>query len=1384
MAANVREHLEWLSLLDVSGPFLTIPVLRDNLPDGLDRIETSRLAALRAAFAAMNEGGKRGDAAIRAFVLFVLSDTLGYDASVLLAAEALREDMPQLQLPEMGETLRADYALLPPPDVDLDDLLDDDPPAARARAAMLIAIHPDAPLDLPMRNQSCSFSPRRRMAELCRSSGIPLGLVSNGEQFTLVYAPRGKTASFATWHASLWLEERVTLQSFVTLLHKRRFFAVADEQSLPRLMEQSANAQQDVTEKLGWQTRGALTEFIRAIDRIGRQNQSPASADARIVAGLDASCLYEAALTVMMRMVFLLSAEERGLLRLGDAFYDETYAISTMCQSLREMADKHGEEELEYRHDAWARLLALFRAVYGGVSHECLNFPAYGGSLFDPDKYPFLEGRAAGTKWRETPSRPLPINNRVVLHMLESLQFLRDRQTTGLDEAVRLSFRGLDVEQIGHVYEGLLDRTAARADQPLLGLIGKNEAWLPLAEAEALLQRGKDLLAGRLASLTGSTPAAMGKLLAGERKNSQAGASRLETLLTMACNGDRRLADRILPFAHLLRLDAFGLPVVVPQGGLYVTSGSQRRDSGAHYTPRHLTETLVAATLEPHVYAGPAQGLPRSQWRPLQARELLGLKVCDMAMGSGAFLVQACRYLSEKLLDAWQREKTPGLPEDAEERATLARRQIADHCLYGVDNNPLAVDMARLSLWLVTMRRDRPFTFLDHALRRGDALLGITDLRQLEEFCLFPAETEDLVFGFSDMRDAIREALQKRSALAAISSDSILDVERKSALLAEAEKAIARLRLRGDALIMEYVRGRGCLREANRYAMVDKLLAPLFRQNQAELAAWLEERRRTLVRGTGAAKAQKDEDNNPGFTRPFHWALEFPEVFGRENPGFDAIVGNPPFLGSQRMREALGNFYREYLIEVLGRGVRGETDLAAYFFLRAEQLSRKNGDFGLIATNTIGQGHTRKAGLLLLEQDGCKIRAAWPNVPWEGNATVTTSQLVIRNGSDWKGKITLSDEKTDAISSFLKSGREEWEPKKLKENENLVFMGTTVLGNGFIVTEEQAQNWITEDSKNSKILYPYLTGADITNSPEQTPSRWVINFFDWDIEVCKKYKNIFDHIERNVLPDRIKKRTKDTIQRWWQFTRPRGELYHAIGRGDLFKKHPKNWQSFPALKRILVISQVTKFASFCFVPNSYVMSARTCAFASADAEFFGLIQSSIHEAWVTKISTTLGTGLSYTPAISFGTFPRPAPEKLQPVREHAENLHALRRQIMIREQIGLTDLYNNMHNSRSGLPGMAELRASHQKLDELVAAAYGWDDLDMGHDFRQVEYLPKKDNIRHAIPEATRLDILRRLTDLNRQRWLEEQRPAAKGKKTGAGKRQGQKSGASQNMLY
>lgn len=364
--------------------------------------------------------------------------------------------------------------------------------------------------------------------------------------------------------------------------------------------------------------------------------------------------MYRAAVTVMMRVVFLLFAEERGLLPADNEVYAKAYSARFLRAELKSRADAEGEPALEHTTSAWHRLIALFHAVYGGVSHPGtdLELPAYDGSLFDPHTYP----------WLETASPLLPVDDRTVLHMLGAVQEVR--VGTGKQRETRtLSFRALNVEQIGYVYEGLLSYDGERATETMVGLIGPAglEHEVPLRELESLAASAKNTkeLAkkvhekwkdpkppGSLAKLEKLLAPAEGEALVVARKRLQA-----------VCK-DPALTERLVPFFGLLRPDLRGLPVVIANGSLYVTESSLRKNTGTHYTPPKLANEVVHHALQPIVYErGPLQTADETTWVPKSASELLELKVADIAMGSAAFLVAACRYLGDRLIEAWAREE-------------------------------------------------------------------------------------------------------------------------------------------------------------------------------------------------------------------------------------------------------------------------------------------------------------------------------------------------------------------------------------------------------------------------------------------------------------------------------------------------------------------------------------------------------------------------------------------------------------------------------------------------------------------------------------------------------------------------------------------------------
>jgi methylase of polypeptide subunit release factors len=961
-----------------------------------------------------------------------LIDVLEFDAAQLATGQSISQSL-RVHVAEARAEVAPDLAIMAAAE---EDLLGGDAAPARPLVPVFFAARGQK-LERPLAAEAGRLTPIDRAIAFLRGSNFPVGLVTNGEQWSVVHAPAAASAtsgvtSTATWYAEMWLEEPVTFRAFRALFGARRWFNAEPNSTLPQLLERSALNQGAVTAQLGRQVRQAVSMLISALDRADQD--APGDKSHRLLAGIAEATLYEAAISVMMRLVFLFFAEERELLPAADELYSNAYAVSTIREQLQADADRWGAEVLERRHDAWSRLLATFRAVHAGLGHDRLTLPPYGGQLFDPDRFPFLEGRAAGTCWKDSPAVPLPVDNRTILYALEALQILRERGA----EPRQLTFRELDVPDIGHVYESLLDHTAKRAAEVTIGLAGASEGEepeIPLTQLEAWRQASEEKLIEGLAEPTGKTAKSLANLLSIEVD------ARLRDRLRTACHGDEALLARALPFANLIRSDPWGNLVVILPRSVFVAEGADRRTTGTHYTPASFTEPIVRYTLEPVVYEGPAEGKPEAEWKLKTPTELLKLKVCDMACGSGAFLVAASRYLSARLQQAWsdmgafepgsprrspegfESTGAPGedlIPVDPSEREIYALRVIAQRCLYGVDKNPLAAEMAKLSLWLLTLAKGKPFTFLDHAIKCGDSLIGASR-EQLEAFDL--DDTRQRVFGFGPVLDEISD---KRRTLALVRAENVADVERQSRLLADAERKTEALRWIGDTLIEMELRG---VDEAERLPVA------------AELGLALQHDDFESVREISGR--YRDE------MRSFHWNLEFPETFeGRS--GFDAIVGNPPFIGGKKITGVLGKDYREFLVNRIAGGQRGHADYSAYFFLRARTLLQPGCCFGLLATNTIAQGDTREVGLDQITSD-CTIIRAIPSRPWPGEASLEVAYVWVWKGS-WTGPFVLDGAEVNGITPLLtRPGKATGNPRRLRWNERKSFIGSYVLGRGFIL---------------------------------------------------------------------------------------------------------------------------------------------------------------------------------------------------------------------------------------------------------------------------------------------------------------------------------------------
>lgn len=924
---SIRDaHHDWLSLIEISGPFLAIPILKEVFPQGLEELDAAKRKRLRQAYDEWREAQETDDPRFAdlhaAWIDEVLSRGLELD-------EDGRGDVLKrndwcaahyfISLPEHGVSLSPDFAV-----VGNDDKL-------------LMLVHsygPDVNLDAAQKLAGWASTPAERMVTLCRATGCRLGLVTNGERWMLVDAPVGAVTTFASWYARMWGQEPVTLQAFAHLLGIGRFF-VDESKRLPALFDRSQKFQDEVTDALGQQVQRAVEVLIQALDRADQDRSR------ELLCGVKEAELYEAALTVMMRLVFLLSAEERGLLLLGDERYEANYALSTLRMQLRTESD----EILERRWDAWSRLLAVFRVVFGGIEHENLRLPPLGGSLFDPDRFPFLEGRAKGSDWQTDIAKPLPIDNRTVLLLLEAIQQFQGRT---------LSYRALDVEQIGYVYEGLLERTVKRTDAITLDLGATQKAIRPLVtlpELESARLDGQERLLELLVECSGSSASKVSRALADPIENE------LAEKLRTTCTGSTIPYDRVLPFANLLVKDAWGYPLVYPTGAFIVTTGSDRRETGTHYTPKSLTQAIVAETLTPIAYAGPADGIPRADWLLRSPAELLELKICDPAMGSGAFLVQACRWLADRLVEAWGQAEVKGhtvdingrvadvhanvqaLPTDTEARTIIARRLIAERCLYGVDLNPLAVELAKLSIWLVTLAKGRPFGFLDHNLRCGDSLLGIHRLDQLTQLSLTPTGQGQLRLFGQNVEQTVSEVIELRARLREMPIHDIRDVQAMAHLDADARSRINVPERIADALV------------AITLAHCKKV-----RQLRASLLD-LGIRADDYCREETFAKPVTGIDNPWACHQQpaafFHWPLEFPEVFGRDRGGFDAVIGNPPYVNAVALS---GNENAARLKSYYGTvysAASGSFDIYVLFCERAMQICGDDGRSALVVPNKI-----------------------------------------------------------------------------------------------------------------------------------------------------------------------------------------------------------------------------------------------------------------------------------------------------------------------------------------------------------------------------------------------------------------------------------------------
>jgi len=831
--------------------------------------------------------------------------------------------------------------------------------------------------------------------ELLRGTNIPLGILTNGHQFRLVFAGIDYDC-WTEWESDRWFEDEEgfsELSGFITLCGP---YGTGPGKEYPLLsaVQESRTRQGELSQVLGEQTRRSVEVLLKALNLSLKQHPDLQSVltrnpedGAEISEEDQNNALYQATIRLIMRLVVALFAEARGLLPKDSEIYYYSYSTEGLYTQLRHAAVSEGDAALEGLHQAWPRLLSLFRLIYEGSDLPDLAIPGYGGGLFrtgDPSS-PDAVLRALSLYEHEK----VQISDLVVYEILTLLKIGKVRGKSGRTVRIvsgAVDFSDLRTEYIGMMYEGLLDYQLRKVKPEEEAIIFLNLGIqpvlpfsllksLPDAQLKDLLQKlGKEKAEKKVEEEEeeeredggGEEEVAESPEQQREEVNEEEAPEEPVEESEVVVEGEKvreilAWAVHAVESANLVRrprgrnpnlfqyqkdVDRRAHSLIQPQsicypGDLYLVRGTgTRKGSGTFYTKPQLAVPTVHRTLEPLVYVVEGEGEDR-KLTPKTPEEIIALKVCDPAMGSGSFLVAALRYITDALYESlWfhrrirtrttessvvtlpvgalsqgaaTEEILPCNVEDERfESLVKARlkRYVVERCIYGVDINPLAVELGKLSLWVETMDRELPFEFLDHKLKTGNSLVGCW----FDNFQEYPVMAwmreggdkghKGVHFKEGAWTKAIKKVLDERvkpELKNVIEGQVTLDrsISDETALKALFEKAVRRFESIHAMAITDYEGREAFFRDC---VLNDEGLKQLKERFDLWCAIWF----------WPGEWVNEDAPTPDRFLHPtpeilsrvqiltnrlrfFHWELEFPDVFVAGKGGFDAVVGNPPW---------------------------------------------------------------------------------------------------------------------------------------------------------------------------------------------------------------------------------------------------------------------------------------------------------------------------------------------------------------------------------------------------------------------------------------------------------------------------------------------------------
>lgn len=762
--------------------------------------------------------------------------------------------------------------------------------------ARIIAIPPDAAMDAAPEGYHRRFAPSSSLVRILEETNLNWGILVNAYRMRIIRRKEGLLTSSLEFDLSAIADAgRDGFEAW-----KIAWALLRDEswQAAPcvldRIVTLGRDHMQRVNENLGLQVQNAIVSFCQGILNNPRNRELLDSIPEEELL----LKLYSQALKVLYRLLFILYAESRNLLPMDLPTYRDGYSLTRLS---RRATNPETDPRLGGRHVRCffeSTVRALFNLLRQGIDLGPEGrIPAYGGALFDvsPDN-------PASTHFIES----LTWGDAVVAEVLDYLTRVEGKRGAGKHP---VSYRELDVEHLGSIYEGLLEQTLAITD---------TELWRVKLDGKELLVRAEqraDLASRRGEQLVGEV-----QLIETEPED-EPEEEDLELTGDDESEEEEEESTESKAPKKPIRTDA----KPIPTGTAYLKAAVGRKQSGSYYTSRALVDFLVRRAIDPLAEGKTPQ-------------EILSLKIADPAMGSGHFLVGATRRMGEHLLAAYRdevanvvsqgRELTENevlsdadIPPDLqrvwndETRAlAVCRLLVAGNCIYGVDKNPLAVDLAKVSMWLTTAAADHPLTFLDHRLQCGDSLLGLdTDtLLKAPEVKVNGgkgngkknAKSDPQLLQLDMIENLFDIAGEKLRQKLARSLGHLKTIRR---LVDEDPLDFANQRMAYDAMRAELsgfitlhdMRIGTALTPGASVVPIDRALSDLGKLEHIS--------QETVDSGADAIEKGRN-------ARAFCWQLLFPDVWfdesgnRRVDGGFSAIIGNPPW---DKMKPNEREFYSE-----------------------------------------------------------------------------------------------------------------------------------------------------------------------------------------------------------------------------------------------------------------------------------------------------------------------------------------------------------------------------------------------------------------------------------------------------------------------------------------